>query len=256
VVTTGWLGSEEPGETHAGGFAGYADFILAHRAAPGEGHTLEQVFARAAQARDREPERDDPDDRAAALVGRGYSPGRLSQLSQQLGDVQAELEAEREKIAAGARRAAVIHRAHEAGRLDAFAVMRAMDSVDEGDDARVRLLERRAASLRAQITDATEVMSPPERRAPDPLEAAASRAHAAFVEVTRARMAEAEARRPEPRPFASVSRGAGRSTEHTGPDCWVCEESRRRDAARYREDDVAAHAPGSVITTGYADIAR
>ena len=103
---------------------------------------------------------------------------------------------------------------------------------DAGDEGRVRLLERRAEGLRHQIADVTEAISPPERRAPDPLEAAASRAHAAFAEVTRARMAEAEARRPEPRPFASVSRGAGRSTEHTGPDCWVCSEARRRDAAR------------------------
>jgi hypothetical protein len=190
--------------------AGFADFILAHRAPPGEGHTLEQVFARAAQARDREPERDDPDDKAAALLTRGYSPGMISQLSQQLGDVQAELEAEREKIEQGAHRAAVIQRAHKAGRLDAFAVMRAMDSVDEGDEGRVRLLERRAASLRAQIADVTAAISPPERRAPDPLEAAASRAHAAFAELTRGRMAEAEARRGEPRPFASVSRGGGR----------------------------------------------
>jgi hypothetical protein len=111
--------------------------------------------------------------------------------------------------------------------------MRAMDF----DEGRVRLLERCAASLRAQIADAMAAVSPPERRAPDPLAEAGRRAHAAFAEVTRARMAEVEARRPEPRPFASVSRGAGRSTEHTGPDCWVCAERRRRDAAR---EDVAA----------------
>lgn len=238
MVATGWLGSEEPEETRP---AGYADFILAHRAPRGEGHTLEQVFARAAQARDREPEREDPDDRAAALLTRGYSPGRMSELSQQLADVQAELERERELIAKGARRARHIHEAHQAGRLDAFGVMRAMDSVDEGDPGRVAQLERRGESLRRQIADVTAAISPPERQAPDPLAAAASRAHAAFAEVTRARMAEAEARRPEPRPFASVSRGAGRSTEHTGPDCWVCAAARERDAARAREDAVAVY---------------
>jgi hypothetical protein len=65
-----------------------------------------------------------------------------------------------------------------------------------------------------------------------------------FVEVTRARMAEAteQARqRPAPRPFASVSRGAGRSTEHTGPDCRVCAAARERDAARALEDAVAVY---------------
>jgi hypothetical protein len=44
----------------------------------------------------------------------------------------------------------------------------------------------------------------------------------------------------ERRPFGSASRGAGRSTEHTGPDCWVCAEGRRRDAAR---GDVQLAAP-------------
>ena len=236
MVTTGWLGSEEPEETRPAGFAG---FILANRAPADAGRTLEQVFARAAQP-DRHEAPYDDDDRQAALLTRGYSPGLVSQLSQQLGDVQAELEAEREKIAQGARRSARIHQAHTAGRLDAFAVMRAMD-FDEGDENRVRLLEHRAASLRAQIADVTEAISPPERRAPDPLEAAASRAHAAFAEVTRARMAAAEARRGEPRPFGSASRGDGRSTEHTGADCAVCAEARRRDAARDRADFVAVY---------------
>jgi hypothetical protein len=231
MATTGWLGSEEPEQTHAGGFAGYADFILAHRAAPGEGHTLEQVFTRAAQARDREPERDDPDEKAAALVTRGYSPGLMSQLSQRLGDVQAELEAEREKIKKGARRQEIAAREHATGRADVWQMQRMLDG-DFGDQATVERLERRVASLRAQIADVTEAISPPERRDLDPVEAAASRAHAVFAEVTRARMAEVEARRGEPRPFAFVSRGAGGSTEHTGPDCRVCAEARTRDAAR------------------------
>ncbi len=233
MVTTGWVG-EEPAEAPAAGFAG---FILANRAPADAGRTLEQVFARAAQP-DRHEAPYDDDDQQAALLTRGYSPGLLNELSRRLGDVQAELEAEREKIEQGARRAAVIHRAHEAGRLSAFDVMRAMD-FDEGDEGRVRLLEHQAQSLRGRIADAAGAISPPERRAPDPLEAVASRAHVAFAEVTRARMAEAEARRPEPRPF--VGRGAGGSTEHTGPDCPVCAEARRRDAARDRADYVAVY---------------
>ena len=71
----GWI-SEEPEQAPVGGFAG---FILANRAAPGAGSSLGQVFARAAQARDREPEPVDPDDRMAAMVTRGYRPGAAPQ---------------------------------------------------------------------------------------------------------------------------------------------------------------------------------
>jgi hypothetical protein len=158
---------------------------------------------------------------------RGYSPGLVNELSQRLGDVQAELEAEREKIEQGARRAARVHQAHQAGQLDAFAVMRALD-FDEGDENRVRQLEHRAASLRAQIADAMAAVSPPERRAPDPLEAAASRAQQILAQVAEERRredeadararaqlrAEREAFRAQ-RPFASG--GAGDGTEHSGP---------------------------------------
>jgi hypothetical protein len=242
MVTTGWCG-EEP---DAGPALPVTNFILSQRAAPAGPVTLEQAVTRVLHRAERpgwhdaEPEREDPDEKAAALVTRGYVPGLVTELSRRLGDVEAEAEAEREKIEKGARRAARIHQAHQAGRFDAFAVMRAMD-FDEGDQGRVRLLERHAASLRAQIADAMEAISPPERRAPDALEAASRHAHQVFVEATRQRFAEAQAGRPEPRPFASVSRGAGRSTEHTGPDCPVCAEGRRRDAARDREDYAAVY---------------
>jgi hypothetical protein len=229
VTRTGWQVSEEPEEAPA---AGFADFILKNRRAPDEGHTLEQVFARAAQARDREPERpgEDPDDKAAALLTRGYSPGMISQLSQQLGDVQAELEAEKELIEKGARRAAVIAQHHAAGRLGALGVMRALDEGDAGDEGRVRLLERRAASLRAQIADVRTAISPPERQAPGPVEAAAQRAQQALAQVAEelrlkdvaAAQARAQLERDRGEFYAArgrrpfVSRGAGRSTEHTG----------------------------------------
>jgi hypothetical protein len=258
MVTTGWCGEGEP---DAGPALPVTNFILSHRAALGEPVTLDQAVNRVLNRADRpgwynaEPEREDPDERAANLVARGYSPGVISQLSRQLADVEAEAQAEREKIEKGARRAEHIHQAHQAGRLDAFGVMRALD-FDEGDEGRVRLLERRAQSLRQQLSDASEIMAPPQRRDLDGVEAASRHAHQVFAEVTRARMAEAEARRPEPRPFASVSRGAGRSTDHTGPDCWICAEGSRLEAARDRERDVAAYAPGSVITTGYGEVAR
>ena len=237
MTRTGWLGGEEPEQAPVGGFAG---FILANRAAPDTGHTLGQVFARAAHARDREPEPVDPDDRMAAMVTRGYRPGALRSLSEQLGDTVAELEAEREKIEKGARRQEIAAREHAAGRADVWQMQRMLDG-DFGDQAEVERLERRADGLRRQIAEAQAMIAPPQQRDLDGVEAASRRAHQVFVEVTRARMAEAEAGRPEPRPFASVSRGAGGSTEHTGPDCRVCAAARERDAARALEDAVAVY---------------
>jgi hypothetical protein len=196
MTTTGWLG-EEPEETHA---AGFAEFILAHRAEPGAGRTLEETLARAAQADDRRGREEpaDPDDRMAALVTRGYRPGVSWELSQKLADTMAELEAEHDKIERGQRRAEAVRRAHEAGQIRAWDIPAALG--DEGDPGRVAQLERRAESLRRQIGDTQAMMAPPQARDPDPLEQATSRAHQAFVEATRARMAAAgtgvRARRP------------------------------------------------------------
>jgi hypothetical protein len=211
----------------------------------GPGGVLENALARsraaeAREARDEASAARDPDEHAAVLVTRGYSPGLLLQLSQRLGDTVAELADERDKLEKAARRQEWAAREHAAGRVDVFRMQAMMDG-DDGDEGRVRLLERRAESLRRQMAEAQEMIAPPSRREEDPLEAATRRAHEAFAEVTRARMAEAQARqRPEPRPFASASRGDGRSTEHTGDECWVCSEGRRMDAARACED-VAAY---------------
>src|SRR5690242_7908915 len=60
----------------------------------------------AEDARDRRARADaavDPDERAAGLVRGGYKPGAMFDLGQRLADAQAELEHEREKLAAGAR---------------------------------------------------------------------------------------------------------------------------------------------------------
>jgi len=243
MVTTGWIG-EEPDA--AGPAMPVTEMLLARqqrRAGP-----LETALARSAandirEAREAAANAPDPDERAAAFVTRGYQPGLLNELSQRLGDTVAELEAEREKIEKGARRQEIAAREHAAGRADVWQMQRMLDG-DFGDQAVVERLERRADGIRRQIAEAQEMIAPPQQRETDPLEAASRHAHQVFVEVTRARMAEAteQARqRPAPRPFASVSRGAGRSTEHTGPDCWVCAAARRRDAARDRADYAAVY---------------
>jgi hypothetical protein len=242
MVTTGWI-SEEPDA--AGPALPVTQMLLArqqHRAGP-----LETALARSCAddvraARDEAAFAPDFDERAAGFIARGYSPGTASQLSIRLGDTMAELADEEAKLEKAARRSERLHREHEAGRLTGLAYLRAMGDVDDGgDEDRVRLLTRRAESLRRQIAEANEAMSPPQLRESDGVEAASRHAHQVFAEVTRQRFAEAQAGRPEPRPFASLSRGAGRSAEHTGPDCWVCAAARERDAARAREDAVAVY---------------
>jgi hypothetical protein len=193
---------------------GFAEFISSIRPSPEErGSTLEQMLARAAQDRGREPEPEDPDDRLAAMITRGYSPGLLHRLSQQLADTCGELEAERAKIARGARRAAVARREHEAGRVNVWGMQQMLDDGDFGDEGRASQLERRAESLRSQMAKAAAMIAPQQERETDPFEAATRTAHQAFREITRQRMAEAEASRPEPRPFASRGGVAVRSEQ-------------------------------------------
>src|SRR5690348_10734543 len=214
---TGWLGADEPDAQ--GPAMPTTGFILANRADPGQGRTLGEVLARAELAPDRDdPEPEDADDRMAWMVTRGYSPGLISQLSLRLADVSAELQAEEEKLAKGVRRAEQVRQMHEAGRIRAWDIPNMLG--DLGDEGTVARLERQAASLRQQIDAAQEAIAPPERRDPDPFEAATSRAHTAFAEVTRQRMAEAQARqasRPAARPFAG--RGLAVRTEITCGGC-------------------------------------
>jgi len=216
MVATGWI-SEEPGA--AGPALPVTQMMLArqqHRAGP-----LETALARSRaneirEAREAAANAPDPDERAANLVARGYSPGLLNDLSQRLGDTVAELEAEREKLEKGARRQEIAAREHAAGRADVWQMQRMLDG-DFGDQATVERLERRAESLRRQIAEAQEMIAPPQQRQTDPLEAASRHAHQVFVEATRARMAEAQEQsrcRPEPRPFAG--RGAATEPEPDG----------------------------------------
>src|SRR5690242_12507816 len=81
---------------------------------------LETALARSAAddrraAREAEASRRDPDEFAANLVARGYSPGQVSQLCMRLADTQSELEAERDKLEKAARRARFAAREHAAG---------------------------------------------------------------------------------------------------------------------------------------------
>jgi hypothetical protein len=203
MVTTGWVGEEPDG----GPGLPVTEMLLArreHRAGPLETALARSRAAEIREAREEAAAAPDPDERAAGLVARGYSPGLASQLAQRLGDTMAEIEAEQEKIEKSARRQERIARDHAAGKISAFDIARMQASNDEGDPAAVERLQRRADSLRRQIGQAQAVIAPPAQRDLDPVEAAASRAHRAFVETTRALWAEAQtgAARQAPRPFA------------------------------------------------------
>jgi hypothetical protein len=241
MTKTGWI-PEEPAGPPAMPLTALLLGRQQNRAGP-----LEIALARsraddARAARDEVAFAPDPDERSANLLAGGYQPGLIHELSQRLGDVQAELETERDKVAKGKRRAEIAAREHAAGRVDVFRMQAMMDG-DFGDEDRVQALERRAQSLGRQLAEAQNLIAPPQQRDLDPVEQASRAAHEVFREVTRARWAEAQSgsrpRRERP-PFDSGSRG--RSTDHvTDGPCWVCEQGRERDAARAREDAVAVY---------------
>ena len=61
--------------------------------------------------------------------------------------------------------------------------MRRMDGLDEGDEHRVRQLERRCESLRWQIAEAAGRISPPEQRELGAVEEASVRARRIAAEL-------------------------------------------------------------------------
>ncbi len=225
MTTTGWTGEEPDARPPLP----VTEMMLARRER--RAGVLETALARSAAAdaraaRDEAAGARDPDEYAANLVTRGYMPGQISQLAMRLADTVAELADEEDKIEKAARRAERTRQMHERGQISGFDLMARMRDTDEGDQATADRLRRRADSLRRQIAEASEAISPPERRDPDPLEAASRRAHEVFREVTRQRWAEAQGRAPAPRPFGSPSRGgagvAVRSEPVTCPECLKC----------------------------------
>jgi hypothetical protein len=125
----------------------------------------------------------DPDEHAANLVTRGYLPGMLSQLSMRLADTEAEIADEEAKISKTARRDEWVARNVALGRISGADVARMQAAADEGDPETVARLQRRAASLRRQIAEASEAVRPPEARARDAVEEAGRRAQAVLSEV-------------------------------------------------------------------------
>jgi len=254
-MKTGWL-SEDPDDSPAMPVTAMLLGRHEHRAS-----VLETALARSRaqdvrEAREQAASAPDPDERAANLLAAGYQPGLLYELQQRLSDVQAELETERDKIEKAARRSERLARDHAAGRIGAWDVMRMMQDFDEGDSYRCEQLERRAAGISREIAEATQAISPPQQRDPDPIASATRAAHDEFVAVTRAMLAGAP-RPTAPRPFESASRGAGRSTEHVEGNCWVCENGRKRDAAwvsaAEAADDAAYDAEVTRLTdSGYS----
>jgi hypothetical protein len=194
-----------------GGFAGVLGQV---RPDPDEGRTLEQVLAPAMRP-DRPAEPFDDDERTANLLARRYRPGGMSDVSQKLADVTAELAAEREKIAAGERQAARVERMRQAGQIGALEAWQRLDG-DYGDPGTVERLERRQAALQRQLVDVAGTVSPPRALSADPVEAALG--HAAAVAGSVSRSA------PEPRPFER-------------PDCPGC-----RDVGATVAESAAIHA--------------
>jgi hypothetical protein len=149
--------------------------------------------AEAQQARAEAAVAQDPDERAANLVTRGYLPGQISQLSMRLAETEAELADEEAKIEKAARRAERTRQMHERGQIDAAGVAQRWLDTDEGDSQTVARLTRRADSLRRQIQETSEAMAPPEARARSGVEEASSRARSVLADVAALRRADDEA---------------------------------------------------------------
>jgi hypothetical protein len=194
---------------------GFAAFLGGVQADPDEAKTLEQVFAPALRP-DKAPEPFDGDERGANLMARRYAPGQLSSLSQRLAEEQAQLAALQEANDAAVKRQARAQRDHQNGKISVFDIMR-MDLAEPDLDGEARL-QRRVDGLRRQLEDISAVISPRREGSGDPLEQAASRAHGAFLEATRAAL-EAAPAAPGPRPFA----GPGDAGD--APDCPGCAEA-------------------------------
>ena len=144
MTRTGW------GEDPDGAPALPVTAMLLAQPASARAGTLETALARsraadAREAREEAARAPDPDERAAAFVTRGYMPGLVPELSQRLGDMQAELQAEQAKIEQGAAPGGAVSPGAR-GRPDHGACHRAMD-FGEGDPDRAAL-ERRAALCR------------------------------------------------------------------------------------------------------------
>lgn len=221
MITTGW--SDEP-ETEAPQAMPLSSMLAANRErGPGDALEIAAARSRAGDAREAMEARAsavDQDERAAGLIGRGVMPGAMSGLGQRLADAEAELATEREKISRGERASARVRGMLERGQVGGLEAARMLDG-DFGDAQRAEQLERQCGRLRSQIADTASMIAPPQERQLDALEAASRSAHAVFVEVTRQRMADAEAGRGQaPRPFTGPGRVAVRSDQPvTCPDC-------------------------------------
>ena len=254
----------------SGGFAG---FLASHR---GGEEDRPGALARALHAPDRPDEPYDDDERQANLMVRGYPAGHVSDLGQRLADKSAELAGELEKIEKGERVTERVRGMLERGQIGGLDAARMMDG-DFGDAHRAEQLERQCANLKRQIDDASAMISPPQARRPDPVEAASRYARGMLAEVTRGRPAAAPASRPERRPFVSRGRDAVRSEDlcvwcngedldperrfllHHDPELNVPVTTAEQLKQLEHAEQAARHdpyPPGTVITTGYREIAR
>lgn len=190
---TGWMGGAPDEAARA---MPLTEQLMAIRE-QGPGDVVATALARSAGAEAREAaERAataiDPDERAANLINRGLMPGQMSMLHGKRSEVAFDLEDEREKLAKGERVNARVRGMLERGQIGGLAASQMLDG-DFGDAHRAEQLELRLTRLDRQIAEASELMVPPEARARNAVEEAASRARRILADVTAQRAADDEA---------------------------------------------------------------
>jgi hypothetical protein len=246
MTATGWIGEDQ-------GAAMPLTAAALQVTGRGPGDVTAIALARSAaadarEARDAQRYARDPDEAASALILRGYTPGASIDLAQRIQDAQSALAGARQKREDHAKAIARYSELRDKGQISVMEAARRMDAAEGPDEAEISRLERHLERLQRSQAQAQAAIAGPQPGPEDPLEAASRRAHAAFAEATRGMFEAAEAGRPvpAPRPFAGPAGGgaeASRSTEHTGPDCWVCAER----AAAERAEDVTPPNPGMAV---------
>jgi hypothetical protein len=198
--------------------AGFAGFLESVRPTPGEGMSLEDALSRQRGGKswwdaDDDPERaaaeaaERAEDATMGLVIRRYSPGAVSDLSQRLDGILAELAARTEAREKALKAEKRLHRMYESGQLSGWDFGQRHDALDL-DTGEIEKLERRAEHLRQQIADESAKIPAPQRTEPaSGIEAASRHAREVTGELARA----VKASRPQARPRFARGGAAVRS---------------------------------------------
>jgi hypothetical protein len=214
-MKTGWIGEDQ-----GPGMPLTAAALQVTGRGPGDVTAIALARAEAddaREARDAQRYARDPDEAAAGLILRGYTPGASIDLAQRIQDAQAALAGARQKREDHARAIERYSALRDKGQITVMEAARRMDAAEGPDEAEISRLERNLERLQRSQAQAQAAIAGPQPGPEDPVEAASRRAHAEFARVTRQRLEQAAAAQPGPPPFGSGGPGAVADPPNPGP---------------------------------------